>query len=232
MAEQNVSKVLGGVIDGEALLRSEIDQKLTSGKWAGGMRLPTERRLSEEFGIARTRVRRVLEEFVLQGRINRTVGSGTFVTKQHGTVSIDAREVESVSPEDLMEVRVIVEPQMADLLVRRASQADLDAISDLIRKGRHSMSMAGFEELDHAFHMALAVATKNQYLIGLITRIQAVRQSRAWTNLRRRGLTEDRQKTYQQQHETIYAALEARDANALRHAILTHLQGVRQNLGF
>ncbi|WP_422177233.1 FadR/GntR family transcriptional regulator [Aestuariivita sp.] len=219
------------MLDGEDRLRLEIDANLRSGKWRAGARLPTERALSDSFGIARARVRRVLDQFERDGRINRVVGRGTFVV-QHGSPEVVSEtDFETVSPEDLMEVRLIIEPQLADLLVRRASTADVNRMRDLVKKGRHVTSMAAFEHLDHQFHMALTLAAKNSYLTGVLARIQAVRQSGAWTNIRRRGLTTDRQATYQMHHEQILAALESRDTDGLRKAIHRHLVEVRQNLG-
>ncbi|MCR9127814.1 MAG: FCD domain-containing protein [Rhodobacteraceae bacterium] len=217
--------------DGEERLRQELEANLSSGAWPGGMRLPTERVLSEKFGIGRVRVRRVLDVFEREGRITRTVGRGTFVSRTDLSTPMSDADIKSVSPEDLMDVRLMIEPQMADLLVRRASEADLGHIRDLVALGRRSRSMAEFEELDHRFHMALTEAAKNTYLTGIIARIQAVRQSQAWSTVRRRGLTSDRQRTYQDQHEAIVAALEARDTDALRAALRRHLMDVRRNLG-
>lgn len=225
------SFVMDPTLDGEDRLRLEIDVNLRSGKWRAGTRLPTERAMSQDFGIARARVRRVLEQFERDGRINRIVGRGTFVAQHGSPEPTSTSDFETVSPEDLMEVRLMIEPQLADLLVRRASTADINRISDLVERGRGVTSMADFEDLDHQFHMALTFAAKNSYLTGVLARIQAVRQSGAWTKIRRRGLNTDRQITYQRQHEDILAALEGRDVDALRLAIHDHLMEVRRNLG-
>ncbi len=154
------------------------------------------------------------------------------MTENESSAMTLVEDVENVSPQDLMEVRLIIEPQMADLLVRRASQADIAHLRRLVELGVQSKSMAEFLELDHQFHTALTVATKNNYLVSIVARIQTVRQSNTWVAVRRRGLTDDRQNTYQSQHEIIMAALEARDVEALRSAITDHLFDVRQNLGY
>lgn len=217
--------------DGEECLRAEIENNLTSGNWEEGMRLPTERELSKTFEIARARVRRVLHAFERDGRIKRTVGSGTFVTRQSSPHTVSDEEIESTSPEDLIDVRLITEPNMADLVVRRATEVDLSNLRDLLRVAKHAPSMAEFEEFDHQFHLALAHVTKNKYLIGMMTRITAVRQSRSWVAIRRHGLTTDRQSLYQKQHEAILATIDMRDSKAFRKAMQKHLIHVRHNLG-
>jgi len=216
--------------DGEYRLRAEIEANLASGKWHGGTRLPTERALSTSFGIARSRVRRVLQEFEKDGRVTRTVGRGTFVTEQSKLGTISDEDIEMISPEDLIDVRLIVEPNMADLLVRRASAADLANLQKLLDKAKLASTMTEFEDHDHAFHMALAHATKNTYLIAVIARMQAVRRSRTWSAIRRRGVTASRQSDYQAQHEAILAALQLRDRDRLRQSLYDHLNEVRQNL--
>lgn len=46
-----------------------------------GSPVPTERALAEEFGTSRTTVRQAIAELVVEGRLERTQGSGTFVAR-------------------------------------------------------------------------------------------------------------------------------------------------------
>lgn len=229
MAPSDVVR-LNDPVAAEALLRSDIDDGIASGAWAPGSRLPTERALSKNYAIPRGRVRRVLSALEREGRITRTTGRGTFVCDPDVPRAATDLAVDEVSPEDLIETRLLLEPQIAALAVRRASLADLAALKALVSRGRRSRSMAEFEDIDHSFHLALAAASKNAYLASLIGQMHAVRRSPGWSRMRRRGLTADRLRTYQAQHEAIVEALEARNAVALRAEIKRHLEDVRRNL--
>lgn len=54
---------------------------LDLGDWRPGDRLPTERELAIEYGCSLITVRRALDELVREGRLERTRGRGTYVTK-------------------------------------------------------------------------------------------------------------------------------------------------------
>ncbi|MDJ0951192.1 MAG: FadR/GntR family transcriptional regulator [Alphaproteobacteria bacterium] len=214
----------------EALCRF-IEQRIRSGEWPPGTQLPPERELAEQFGTARNTVRRALAELEDAGRIMRHVGRGTFVTSDALPAETSpGQDSRSINPEEIMEVRVLIEPAIVDLIVARATEMELDALQDIVEKGKQASNMAEFEYWDAQLHNAMALASKNQYLIGIIAGVHAVRQMTAWGQLRRRGLTEERRAAYQQEHEAIVSALVDRDSERARDAIRGHLLHVRRNL--
>ncbi|MBX3195882.1 MAG: GntR family transcriptional regulator [Microbacteriaceae bacterium] len=58
---------------------AQLRERLDSGHWKPGDRMPTEDDLVAEFGVSLITVRRALEELVRENRIQRTRGRGTFV---------------------------------------------------------------------------------------------------------------------------------------------------------
>ena len=90
--------------------------------------------------------------------------------------------------------------------------------------------MAEFEQWDNKFHRAFASASKNQYLISIVEGMHRIRRSNGWGALRRRGLTDDRRRAYQKEHEEIVDAILARDADRAQRAIVEHLSHVKSNL--
>ena len=62
-----------------AQIKAFITQKIQTGAWPAGHRLPSESELVALFGVARMTVNRALRELVEQGRIVRVAGVGSFV---------------------------------------------------------------------------------------------------------------------------------------------------------
>ena len=101
-------------------LRESILDRLQAGQWRAGDRLPTERELSERFGVSRTTVRKALLELKQQGLIEQTVGSGTFVAEPVSS-QLPHNSAQHTSPAELMEARLALEPAIIDLVVRNAT---------------------------------------------------------------------------------------------------------------
>lgn len=212
------------------LLLHALQKKIDSGGWQPGAKLPTERELASRYGVGRNTVRRVLGNLESRGLIVRHVGRGTFVADDLSGDARQGTDATVVNPEEMMEARLLIEPLLARLVVARASIAELDTIRTLVMRGGEARSMSEFEQWDNKFHRAIARASKNQYLIGIIEGMHRIRRSDEWGALRRRGLTDDRRRAYQKEHEKIIDALCARDAERARQAIVDHLSHVQSNL--
>lgn len=62
-------------------LKTELYEKINSGLWPEGFKIPSETELCDEFSISRTTVREVLNEMVQSGYIIRKQGKGSYVAK-------------------------------------------------------------------------------------------------------------------------------------------------------
>ena len=74
-------------------IHDEIKQQIETGMYEVGQRLPSERVMSEQFGVSRMTLRQAVTSLVEEGILTRYVGSGTFVAsdrvreKMRGTTS-------------------------------------------------------------------------------------------------------------------------------------------------
>jgi DNA-binding FadR family transcriptional regulator len=208
--------------------RRAIDSK----KWLPGQRIPTERDLSAEFGLARNTVRRALKVLEDEGIIVRDVGRGTFVAEARPAFpAVDlASRIQNASPTEVMEVRLMIEPQAAELCAIRANGAEIDAMAECLKRSEEVKSIAEFEMWDGLFHQALLAACHNQLLIDIYDAINAVRQKADWAKLKERVMSPARRQATQKQHRKILAALRARDAEGAAAEMSKHLHDVKRSI--
>ena len=222
----------------DAMVRFII-QSIDQGAWMPGQKLPTERDLATRFRISRNTLRKRLDELEANGRIARQVGSGTYVADPRSAPSdIIAspapadliKRIHGASPAEVMEFRLLIEPQMAELAVTRATAGDLREMDADLRRGEAALSIAEFEHWDGALHLTLLRSARNQLVTDLYAAINGVREQALWGRMKERSLTPERRRRYEQQHRSIVDALRDRDISQTRERLRTHLLDVRDSL--
>ncbi|MBM3774313.1 MAG: FadR family transcriptional regulator [Acidobacteria bacterium] len=140
---------------------------LAHGKIKPGGRLPPERELAGLLGISRPSLRHGLKALEIIGAIEARRRHGTFVSSSAGKILEEPLQfavlLDSISFEDLYEVRRTVEVELAALAAERASQPELAAIDQCLAQQRAGMESPGeFLQKDLEFHHLIARASHNQ----------------------------------------------------------------------
>ena len=215
-------------------LRDFIIDTLRAGRWRAGERLPPERSLGEQFSISRGSVRKVLQELRELGLIEQTVGSGTYVTEGAAAVIRtplpEPRSTPQISPAELMDARIALEPAILELVVAHATGADFRRMEECCERAEAAQTLEEFEHWDGMLHEVIASASRNSFITGVFTLMNQVRAQTEWGALKRRSVTPERRLLYQQQHRRLVQAIKARDLEQARAAAVEHLVRVRGNL--
>ncbi|QWW67618.1 FadR/GntR family transcriptional regulator [Rhizobium sp. WYJ-E13] len=195
-------------------------------------KLPTERTLSEILGVSRRSIRRALEVLEAEGRIWRRQGSGTFAGKRPNGWS---NHVDSIVADtdlmEIMEVRLRVEPQLAQLAAMRAKVADVERMYDLVKKIYESTDADGRELWDGALHRQIAQCAGNIFFLTIFDVINRVRQDEAWQTIRERARSVSRTREVTHgQHTAIVDAIAARDPGKAGEAMRQHLLTLQESL--
>ncbi|OWT61884.1 FadR/GntR family transcriptional regulator [Candidimonas nitroreducens] len=221
---------------GAQALAAYLLAEIRSGRISTGVKLPGERELCRRFNTSRGSVRRVLAAMRDEGWITQAVGSGTFAARpahvyQTSTDCDGGGQLsDQVSPAELMEARLLIEPLMPTLIVRHATHADFVRMHACLTKGGQAQTIEDFERWDGEFHQALAQATHNHFFLQVLALTNRARQQGDWGRLKRNSLTAQRRAEYEHQHHAIVAALEDRDAESAREALTAHLAQIQRNL--
>jgi len=211
-------------------MHDELLRQLKSGQLPPGARLPTERQLCEQFGVGRSALRRVLRALKEQGLIVQRVGSGTYVAESSSGLLNTGLNVADISPAQIMEARILLEPVMLDLVVTNATAQDLAKLDECCLKAEQAESLEAFEHWDGALHQQLAEATHNVFFVQFFRMVTQARENSEWGVLKKKSVSPERRVRYQQEHRALVNALKQRDAQEARRILSEHLINIRKNL--
>ncbi len=194
-------------------------------------RMPPERALAEHFGVSRARLRLALGLLQEDGTIYRRHGQGTFATPPPATNADSLRHLaRQVTPRDIMEVRLEVEPALAALAAERARPQEIERLEQLMRGTLNLSSADDYETADDKFHYKIAEVARNPLFLTVYESIRAVRREVAWTSRRRTYHSPETLQILGEQHMTLAQAIIRRDSIGAAAAMEQHLLTVSKTL--
>lgn len=213
----------------------QIEKRILGGELKPGDRLPSERELGKQFGVSRTSIREAIRVLTLKGLVEVNHGRGTFVTEQTSRAlrySIDmmvniAREEGSGN---LIELREILEPEIAAFAAQRANQENLTAMREAVIAMEEAMgnpdSAEEYIEADLDFHLSLAEGTGNPLFLVLIDLLVIqLRKQRMRAASKEGGLYRG-----QTHHWQILEAVEKGDSEIARKVMQSHIKQIREDI--
>ncbi len=197
---------------------------IQDGRLKPGDKLPSEQELTQLFGLSRPTIREAIHSLVAQNILDVAHGRGTFVSRNPG-VETDPLGLNALPGEQLQqslpEARLLIEPGVAGLAARNATQDDIEAIethlSDMeqvVQEGGVSMSI----ELE--FHRSIANASKN-VIIRRVIPIILESIMRTYSDAHRTG---EEHAVALEEHKRIVDAIRDGDVEDAEQAMREHLQ--------
>lgn len=203
------------------LIYRHIFEGIKSGQFSAGDRLPTERRLMQQFSAARNTVRKAVTRLSEDGLIERQIGSGTYVAAT-GSPTV-AEDGLAVSPLDVLEARMAVEPGFADLLVVRATATDFARMQEHLGRMARATDQQSFREAGYAFHLEIARSTRNPLLVRIFELIIEARAKAGWEKLRHLNDSRKAREAQIASNRRVLDALRKRDTGRARRLMREHL---------
>ena len=148
----------------------QIYERISSGEWPEGTRLPTEIELADTFGVSRTVVREALLRLRIDGLVASRQGAGTRVIGAPSQHVLEFAEPGSIADiQRCYEFRVGIEGEAARLAAERNSEARIADIEAALEAMRRCIAKGGLgADEDIAFHIAVAQASENDYFVRTI----------------------------------------------------------------
>jgi GntR family transcriptional repressor for pyruvate dehydrogenase complex len=198
------------------------------GLLAPGTRLPAERELCEQLGIARSTLRQALTALVQSGHLHavRGRGGGTFVASSLPAGPPPGPDT-LLSWRDACDTRLAVELGVAVLAAERAEPELIERLDELVAVMAASLDdFTAYRRSDVLFHIGLSEATGSPALVAAMTEAQGAMSDLialiahppevlAWSNA---------------QHARLVDCLERRDPQLAMRIMADHLRGTEHVL--
>lgn len=215
-------------------LAALLMQRIEAGELAPDQRLPTEQKLSEQFGVSRTVVREAVSRLKSIGMLTSRQGAGVFVAPRHQAraLAFDPSVLWSMeSVLQVVEVRRGLEAEVAALAAERITPEKARTIAAALAH-LEACPPQGPDgvEADLQFHRSIARATDNPHyerLLGFLEQYQrdAMRVTR--TN---EALDEIYLSQVQAEHRAIAEAVMRGDAATARRSAMHHMANAADRL--
>ena len=207
-------------------LAARLIQQIENGGLQPGQRLPSEAQMAVAHGVSRSVVREAVHQVKSRGMVRARQGSGVFVLVQprQRALAFDPKVLESIDAVvQVVELRRVLEGEMAALAARRASRTQVTSIRRALQTV-DAVTRAGALGVDEdfTFHRAIGEATGNPQFVRLLSFIEqylldAMRITKSNEARRPEWLAQ-----VHSEHHAIYQAIAAGNAAAARRAAIRH----------
>ena len=210
---------------------NQILSEIQSGSFKIGDKLPAERELCEQFGVSRAPIRQALSALELNGYIYSRQGEGVYVKNNQPATEIQNAAIilEAVSPEDIVETRMNIEPIIVKFAAQRATDEDIEDLRSTIKKMEEETKAGVYvPETDEQLHNGIAKASHNDLFINIMTAISnAMKQQEMWKFIRDRTVTRpDYRDVNFKEHQLLIKAIEDHNEKEAVEIMTNHMQNL------
>ena len=207
---------------------TQIVEIIKSEEWKQGDRMPGEIELAGKFEVSRNCIREALKALGHAGILESKPGLGTFLAKD-ALRSINTMEMgqffrDETSLSDIMEARLIIEPQLVKIAAKRATDEDIARLEAAVKRATQAVKNNTYSvQIGLEFHMIVAQIAQNRVLLRLFHSIaDELRVQRGVLILSHMG-KEDLLRELKE-HAEILARIKRRDGERAAELLTVHLK--------
>ncbi|TCN31406.1 FadR/GntR family transcriptional regulator [Sinorhizobium americanum] len=208
---------------------TKLTERIDSGLYAPGAKIPSSAQLCEEFGVSRTVIREALTSLKVAGRVTARQGAGVYVTdKDAKTLNYEISRVEDIrSAMQILELRLGVELQSVALAAARRTPEALAEIARAFDK-LETLETDDVEveaRADFDFHLAIARATRNPHFPSFLEAVmESINFELVLKHRQSSRVYSGYLKKIHKEHAAILAAITQGDVKAAKQALAVHLE--------
>jgi GntR family transcriptional repressor for pyruvate dehydrogenase complex len=213
-------------------IAQDLTRHILAGEYDATHILPSERVLQETYGVSRTVVREALKLLAARGLVLTGNGQGAVVSSNFTAPVIEALMLAfhraKARTDDLLQTRLLIEPEAAALAAQFANPQQHRRLSDLCDAMEQvslldpAIQAQRSFEINAQFHRCIAQASQNPVLEVLIDMLVGI----IWHQKHTVDVPSPPERRYEvtaEEHRQITAAIHEGNAEAARAAMAMHL---------
>jgi DNA-binding FadR family transcriptional regulator len=211
-------------------VREQLSQAIRDGDYAAGDQLPSERQLSEMFGVSRVSVREAIRSLEAVGLVEVKHGAKTTVVDPSQRATRDLTRWMKTNRGEVLEL-LRVRGALDELAAQEAAELHDEAAIARIREANRAFAetegtgvVDRLVDLDMAFHLAVAEASGSKLLRDLLAELHGHLAESRTVFFSPTG----RAKKSAAEHDAIVSAIEKGDGAAAKRATKKHIAAVRK----
>jgi len=202
----------------------DLEDRILSGAWKVGTRLPTARELCEQMSVSLTTVNTGLRELAAKGFVEIVPRQGVFVADylRHGTpdalvslIQFNGGQLGETEVRNFCEARMAIDPNIAEWVICRASDDELDTLGELLEIFRHSKSIDEACDAITRFFHAFYQLSGNSFLALIYYSTIPHQKIMYKTFMEKNGMSHVTENA-----EEVYRLLKARNIPAVRQCLI------------
>lgn len=216
-------------------IAEKLRQMIQSGELKHGEKLDSVPNLANQFSAGKAAVREALSALKAVGLIEVKQGLGTFV-KQLDEFSLPSLTLQGLVNIDqikkIFEIRRILELGAVRVAAKNRTEQDLLSLKHILDKMKQGINDKEIgEEADWEFHMAIAKASNNNYIVDMLNSISSTIRATMYDS-RKLWLFSNKKTALQltEEHEAIFVAITKKDETRAQELMMEHLVGVEKGL--
>jgi len=195
-----------------------------------GDKLPTERELSEKFGVSRASLREGFRVLESRGLVITRPGGGRYIREIRMDTIINTENIvlniKKSSILEVLEARDVFELKVVEVAAQRATTQDLKLIKEALDKLFKARNSQERIESNVDFHLAIAEASHNFVFVNIVRLNLSLLDGIRGKNWGVPG----RFKNTKEEHQLIYQAIQEHNSKKASEAMLSHLKKVRESI--
>lgn len=208
----------------------QLTQLILNGEFEPGERLPPERELASQFGVARGPVREALRAMALVGLVDIKPGHGVFVhipTTPAGMSTMDIVLQEVADIQDVYQARKVIETEQIIMATTKATDRQTKLLKELMAEMEQihqddPSRTKEFAQAHYQFDLIVAEAAGNKVLLEIF---RSIRRLEMETHLKLLRLPEAMANSIVQQ-DRLLQAIVSRDPEQAKNAARMHFESI------